>query len=289
MLGRRCVFSRAALFFGGNMRKTSDSAVPARRGSGWGIAVRTAVAVILAAGLVWVNLSLRFTAGSLIGTLILGAALCLTVFFKPISRLTARIWRKIPGRILLCFFGAVITAGLFVCAFFSVNMAVYAANPPLSEAADTDCVIVLGCQVKGETPTSMLCDRLNAALELLRSSESTLCVVSGGKGNGEAISEAEAMRRYLLENGISDKRIIPEPGSHSTEENLRFSAALLRERGFDGRITIVTNEYHQYRAHIYAEREGLNVSHYSAATIPRLIPNSWVREWAALAVAFLKG
>jgi len=271
------------------MRKASDSAVLKRRGFKCGIAVRVAAAVISAVGLVWVNLSLRFTAGSLIGSLILGAAFCLAVFFEPISRLIGRIWRKIPGRILLCFFGAVIAAGLFVCGFFSVNMAVYAANPPLSEAADTDCVIVLGCQVKGETPTSMLCDRLNAALELLKSSDKLLCVVSGGQGNGEDISEAEAMRRYLMKNGISDERIIPEPGSHSTEENLRFSAELLRERGFEGKVTIVTSEYHQYRAHVYAEREGLCVSHYSAATTPRLIPNSWAREWAALAVMFLKG
>ncbi len=271
------------------MRKAADSAVLKRRGFKWGTAVRVAAAVISAVGLVWVNLSLHFTAGSLIGSLITGAAFCLAVFFEPISRLTARIWRKIPGKILLCFFGAVIAAGLFVCGFFSVNMVVYASNPPLSEACDTDCVIVLGCQVKGETPTSMLCDRLNAALKILKRSESTICVVSGGMGNGESIPEAEAMRRYLLQNGIADERIIQEPRSYSTQENIRFSAELLRGRGFEGKITIVTSEYHQYRAHVYAEREGLRVSHYSAATTPRLILNSWAREWAALAVMFLKG
>ncbi len=268
------------------MRKSFDNA--ARRSKPW-LAIRIVIAALSAVGLVWVNLTVHFTAGSLIGSLILGAAFCTAVFFKPISRLIRRIWRKIPGKILLCFSGAVIAAGLFVCAFFSVNMVIYALNPPLSEAADTDCVIVLGCQVNGEAPSALLRDRLNAALELLRLSDKPFCVVSGGQGRGESISEAEAMRRYLIENGIADERIITEPHSHSTEENMRFSAEILRERGFDGKVTIVTNDYHQYRAHIFACREGLDAFHYSAPTVPRLILNSWAREWAALAVTFIKG
>ena len=52
-------------------------------------------------------------------------------------------------------------------------------------------------------------------------------------------------------------------------------------------IVVVTNEYHQYRADIYARRAGLRVGHHSAHTALRLFPNQWVREWGALAVAIL--
>ena len=48
-------------------------------------------------------------------------------------------------------------------------------------------------------------------------------IVSGGQGSDEAISEAEAMRRYLVEQGIRNEEIIMEDKSTNTEENLVFS------------------------------------------------------------------
>ena len=103
----------------------------------------------------------------------------------------------------------------------------------------------------------------------------------------EDISEAEAMRRYLNAHGIADERIITEDRSTTTDENIRFTAELLSEIGISDNITIVTNEFHQYRADIFARRAGLTVGHHSARTSPRLLLNQWVREWGALAVAIL--
>ncbi len=237
------------------------------------------IAAVAAVALVWVNLVLKPNAGSLLGTLLFGSIMAVTLLWRRI----ASLWKRMAGRILVIVFGVIFAAGFGLCVFFSVNMVVYAEK----DCDSADCVIVLGCQVKGETPTPMLCDRLNAALELLESNPNAVCVVSGGQGPQEHISEAEAMRRYLNERGITDKRIITEPLSTSTEENLRFSAELLAERGFKGSIVVVTNEFHQYRADIYARRAGLSVGHHSARTALRLFPNQWVREWGALAVAML--
>lgn len=239
------------------------------------------ISAVSAVGLVWVNLVLKPNAGSLLGTLLFFGIIAVTLLWRRI----AGLWKKTVGRVFVIVFGAIFAAGLGLCVFFSVNMAFYAERG----CEDADCVIVLGCQVRGETPTTMLCDRLNAALELLEADPEAICVVSGGQGPQEHISEAEAMRRYLNERGIADGRIIPEPRSTSTEENLRFSAELLAERGFDGHIVIVTNEFHQYRADIYARRAGLSgsVGHHSAHTALRLFPNQWIREWGALAVAML--
>ncbi len=181
------------------------------------------IAAVAAVALVWVNLVLKPNAGSLLGTLLFGSIMAVTLLWRRI----ACLWKRIAGRILVIFFGVIFAAGFGLCVFFSVNMVVYAEK----DCDSADCVIVLGCQVKGETPTPMLCDRLNAALELLESNPNAVCVVSGGQGPQEHISEAEAMRRYLNERGIADKRIITEPLSTSTEENLRFSAELLSERG----------------------------------------------------------
>lgn len=227
----------------------------------------------------WVNLVLKPNAGSLLGTLLFGGIIAVTLLWRRI----AGLWKKTAGRVFLIIFGVIAAAGLGICVFFSVNMAVYAER----DCDSTDCVIVLGCQVLGETPTDMLCDRLDAALELLEENPEALCVVSGGQGNLEDISEAEAMRRYLNAHGIADERIITEDRSTTTDENIRFTAELLSEIGISDNITIVTNEFHQYRADIFARRAGLTVGHHSARTSPRLLLNQWVREWGALAVAIL--
>lgn len=128
----------------------------------------------------------------------------------------------------------------------------------------------------------MLTRRLNAALEVLEDNPGAVCVASGGQGKGELISEAEAMRRYLTGRGISDERILIEDKSVSTYENMSFSAEILREQGITGNIVIVTNEFHQYRASVFAKREGLETGAHSAATKIANLPNYWVREWAAL-------
>ena len=94
------------------------------------------------------------------------------------------------------------------------------------------------------------------------------------------------MRRYLAERGVENSRIIMEDKSVSTRENIRFSAELLKERGIDTAV-IVTNEFHQYRADIYARRNGITAGHHSNRTPVYNLANYWVREWAALFSAVL--
>ena len=49
------------------------------------------------------------------------------------------------------------------------------------------------------------------------------------KGSGEEISEAEAMYEYLVSQGIDETRLIKENRSTNTNENLKYSLALLEE------------------------------------------------------------
>ena len=190
-----------------------------------------------------------------------------------------RIWCRLYVRLVLIVLGAVVAVCAVLCVVFSVNMAV-----SIDKKIDAPrAVIVLGCQVVGETPSPMLRGRLNAALEVLNKYPDTVCAVSGGQGSGEDISEAEAMRRYLLDNGIAGERIIKEDKSVSTRENIRFSAEQLAEMGITDDVIIVTNDFHQYRADIYARENGFTaVGHYSSRTKPHNLLNYWVREWAAI-------
>lgn len=167
------------------------------------------------------------------------------------------------------------------CVFFTVNIALHAEIP----LEKTEAVIILGCQVRGETPSQMLKRRLDAAIEVLNENPEAVCVMSGGKGNGEDISEAECMRRYLSDAGIDEARLYPEDKSTSTRENLAFSAEILENLGISENIMLVTNEFHQYRASIYARRAGLKTGAHSAKTPLQNLLNYGLRENAALFAA----
>ena len=168
-----------------------------------------------------------------------------------------------------------------ICAFFTINMALHAEIP----LERTEAVIILGCQVRGEMPSQMLKRRLDAALEVLDENPEAVCVMSGGRGNGEDISEAECMRRYLTAAGIDEARLYAEDKSTSTRENIAFSAEILEKLGISENIMLVTNEFHQYRAYIYARREGLKTGAHSAKTPLSNLLNYGLRENAALFAA----
>ena len=65
-----------------------------------------------------------------------------------------------------------------------------------------DYAIILGAKVNGEKPSLSLQYRLDAALDYAKQYPHVYLILSGGQGAGEHISESEAMRRFLIENGI---------------------------------------------------------------------------------------
>lgn len=249
----------------------------------FGIVIRSIILVCAALCLVWACFLSSYSAGSALGFLLFGTIIAISVFWKPLCGLVKRLWSRVVGRAAVIFIGTGILVFVGVCAFFSVNMAVYISEP----VEDVRAVMVLGCRVRGEEPSNMLKARLNAGLKVLEENPGAVCVVSGGQGEGEDISEAEAMQRYLMQNGISAERIFTEDKSISTRENFRFSKHIFEELGISDGIVVATNDFHQYRAEIYARQNGLEVGHISAKTHIKSFLNYWIREWLALLSAFL--
>ena len=108
-----------------------------------------------------------------------------------------------------------------------------------------DYIIVLGAHVNGVRLSKALLERTRRALEYLEKNPKTRAVLSGGQGEGETISEAEAMCRYLEDHGISRERLILEDRSTNTKENLDFSLALIGD--LNASIGVVTNHFHVFR------------------------------------------
>lgn len=105
-------------------------------------------------------------------------------------------------------------------------------------------IIVLGAHVQGTRLTLALLERTRRALQYLEENPETKAVLSGGQGEGEDISEAQAMCNYLVEHGIDRERLILEGCSTSTTENLKFSLEII---GLDHSVGVVTNNFHVFR------------------------------------------
>ena len=105
-------------------------------------------------------------------------------------------------------------------------------------------IIVLGAHVEGTRLTKALLERTRRALQYMEENPETKAVLSGGKGDGETITEAQAMCNYLVEHGIDRERLILEEKSTSTTENLKFSLGMI---GLNHSVGIVTNNFHVFR------------------------------------------
>lgn len=218
-------------------------------------------------------------AGNIAGILASGILLLATIFNHRIWEFIKHICQNVPGRILVIFTALVLTFGVCFAGFLTVRMVCSMNNTPTQPTT----VVVLGCHVKGSEPSLMLKRRLDAAYEYLVLNPDVKCVVTGGQGTGESISEAEAMKNYLMNKGIDENRILEENKSTSTYENIAFSKKILEENTLNNDIVIVTDGFHQYRAGIIAKKQGLNAYSISCPTRPELVPTYWVREWLALA------
>ena len=148
--------------------------------------------------------------------------------------------------------------------------------------AENATAVVLGCRVYGERPSLSLVERLKSAYAYLEENPDAVCVVSGGQGDGENISEAEAMYRWLVEKGIEADRIYLEDKSTSTEENIAYSKQIIEENGLNPNIAIVTSEYHTYRAGIIAKQNGLSFGAAPGITAWWTFPTFYVRELYAI-------
>jgi Uncharacterized conserved protein len=155
--------------------------------------------------------------------------------------------------------------------------------------ANVDYVIILGAGLKGEQMTVTFQNRVDKGLDFLQKNPDLKVIVSGGKGYAERISEAEAMKRYLVKNGIAENRIIVEDRSTNTAENFKFSREVISSDEHWGKpgILIVTSEFHMLRAKMLASRNGFIPYGLPSETWFGVLPNCFIREYFAVIKSFI--
>ncbi len=136
--------------------------------------------------------------------------------------------------------------------------------------AECDYVLVLGAAVNGTTPSRALRERLEAAYQYLVTYPKAQCIVSGGMGRGENITEALCMFQWLIDKGIEPHRIWLEDRATSTMENISFSLALIEQQTGTRpqNLAIVSSEYHLFRAGLMAQDQGVSMIGVPARTEP---------------------
>lgn len=188
-----------------------------------------------------------------------------------------------------------------------------------------DYIIIHGAGLDGPRPTPLLAGRIDKALELWKKQhQHGKFVVSGGQGADEVVSEAQAMRDYLLEKGVPGDAILMEDKSTTTWENLRYSLAIInadRATGVDatssaavassGDVTttasdastsdasgtvasngdfttaVVTSDFHVFRCAEYAHNLGIKADGIGSHTKGWYWPTAFIREFIAITKAHL--
>ncbi|EMF0048607.1 YdcF family protein [Enterococcus hirae] len=157
-------------------------------------------------------------------------------------------------------------------------------------------IIVLGAGLlNGETVSPLLAKRIDKAIAFYwAQSKATLnppiLLMSGGQGSDEKVPEAIAMKQYALAKGIPERYILVEANSKTTLENMRFSKELMdQQTGGPYRAIFTSNNYHIFRAGLYAKQAGLKADGIGAKTAFYYLPNAFLREYIAILVLHKKG
>ena len=175
-----------------------------------------------------------------------------------------------------------------------------------------DYIIIHGAGLNGSRPTPLLAGRIDKALELWnKQHQHGKFVVSGGQGADEIVSEAQAMRDYLLEKDVPLDAILMEDKSTTTWENIKYSIGVINNdrteaasaisvdanssRGSyaastisaDFTTAVVTSDFHVFRCAEYAHNLGLKADGIGSHTKGWYWPTAFIREFIAITKAHL--
>lgn len=219
-------------------------------------------------------------------SLLLGIGILLWLFLGAISFKSIEITNIFSVFMLIV--NTVVFYLLFMFSNFILSSFIYQLYYPISKQ---DYIIVLGSGlINGDQVSALLAGRINKAIQIYNRQVKgkkgmPVLIMSGGQGNDEKIPEAQAMKKYALQQGIPEECILVEDKSKNTFENMLFSKQLIKDREKDIkhlRILFSTTNYHVFRAGIYAKKAELQAQGIGASTKFYFWYNAMLREYIAI-------
>lgn len=215
-------------------------------------------------------------------TLILGISIIAFLVISLVQPI-----RFLPEEFQILYSGIMLILFYFFLHLFSFLSAyfLYQFNRP---RLNQDFIIVLGSGLIGDKVPPLLANRINKAIEFYHKQQAVTTpptiIFSGGKGSDEQVSEAEAMQAYALDKGIPVQHTIQENRSVNTYENMMFSKNIMDSLKESYNSIFITNNFHLFRAGMYARAAGLASEGIGAKTALYYWPNAMIREYIAVVV-----
>ena len=152
-----------------------------------------------------------------------------------------------------------------------------------------DYIIVLGSGLIGDKVPPLLANRIDKGIQLFHRYHTehhpVKVIFTGGQGHDEKLSEGEAMAAYARDKGMHEEDIIIDNQAVNTYENLLFSKRLIEKdashkaRSDKYETITVTNNFHVFRALLWARKVKLNSDGAGAKTKFYFWLNALIREF----------
>lgn len=130
-------------------------------------------------------------------------------------------------------------------------------------ATQSDCIIVLGAGVQGNTPSPVFEERIRHGIDLYHAGFARKLLFTGGIGKGRGHSEGGVGRSVAIQQGVPADDVLIEERSRTTRQNLSEARSVMRMHGLKSAI-IVSDPLHMKRAMMMAD--GLDIHAVSSPT-----------------------
>lgn len=182
---------------------------------------------------------------------------------------------------------------LYTCALVFV----WQGRAGTAPAFPVDCAVVFGAavhpirgasgKITGYEEGPGIRRRVAAAAELYANHSVSKLYLTGGKGTGAPLSEADIMRRVALERGVKEGDIVLEGKATSTKENIAYTQPLTA-----GCRTLVgvSDGYHLGRIRILSQIAGWPLETYPAEENHgnAFLLQNWLREAAGITLLVME-
>lgn len=170
--------------------------------------------------------------------------------------------------------------GIAILIFTIVLVGVYREGT-IEDLQVADAIVVLGAAQWNGAPSPVFQARLDRAHDLYVQGYAPLIILTGGKGKGSLVSDADVGREYLIKRGINHEHLFFEEESHTTMQNIHYAFLIMRAHNLNS-ILLVSHDFHMMRA-----RKMASDSDITAFIAPVKTRNEWSKFQYSLRETFM--